>query len=262
MTKKYLIACGDSFTEGHLIGETASWAYWTAKSLGLELKNIASGGMSNEWISLQTISFLQTNRDLWDNSVVIIAWTEMMRQMVHFDDMGGRIGKWIWSAQPNDFISDDCDNDTPGYWIYKHRNSLYPFFSNLSWALMKTYQSILMVKTFCDAKGIPYMFFDAVNDNKLYFENDKTYLRDFEFKKEEFNLDNSLDFVKRIVDLDMINLLFDEKYVDIDGTPILQFIHKWEDGRYCEGNEGHTNVVGAKEVSKFIVKHYEKIYNK
>ena len=222
---EHLITCGDSFTEGHEMGETASWAYWTADGLNLKLINLASGGMSNEWISLQTISFLQKNPHLWNNSVVIIAWTEMMRQMIHFDDMGGKIGKWIWSVQPNDFISDDCGDDTPGYWIYNHRNALYPFFSDLNWALMKTYQSMLMVKTFCDANGIPYIFFDAVNDNKVY-------------------------------------LLFDDKYVNVDGTPILQFIHKWGDERYCEGNSGHTNVIGAKEVSKYIIKHYERIYNK
>ena len=63
---KNLIACGDSFTEGHEMGEPASWAYWTADSLGLELKNLASGGMSNEWISLQTISFLQKNINKYD----------------------------------------------------------------------------------------------------------------------------------------------------------------------------------------------------
>jgi hypothetical protein len=259
---KNLIVCGDSFTEGHDMGETASWAYWIADTLNLKLKNLASGGMSNEWISLQTITFLQKNPELWDSSVVIIAWTEMMRQMIHFDDMGGKIGKWIWSAQPNDFISDDCGDDTPGYWIYKHRDALYPFFSDLNWALMKTYQSMLMVKTFCDSKGIPYMFFDAVNDNKLYFENDKVYIRDYKFEKEEFNLDNSLNFVKSIVDKNMVDLLFDEKYVDVDGTPILQFIHKWGDERYCEGNSGHTNIIGAKEVSKYIIKHYERLYNK
>jgi hypothetical protein len=50
---KNLIVCGDSFTEGHDMGETASWAYWTADTLNLKLKNLASGGMSNEWISLQ-----------------------------------------------------------------------------------------------------------------------------------------------------------------------------------------------------------------
>ena len=62
MHKKYLISCGDSFTEGHDMGEQASWAYWTANSLGLGLINIASGGMSNEWINMRTLSYLQQNK--------------------------------------------------------------------------------------------------------------------------------------------------------------------------------------------------------
>ena len=29
--KKYLVVCGDSFTEGHMLGEKGSWAYPLAK---------------------------------------------------------------------------------------------------------------------------------------------------------------------------------------------------------------------------------------
>ena len=34
---EHLITCGDSFTEGHEMGETASWAYWTADGLNTEV---------------------------------------------------------------------------------------------------------------------------------------------------------------------------------------------------------------------------------
>lgn len=263
MDKKYLVVCGDSFTEGHDMGEQASWAYWTADSLGLELINLASGGMSNEWITMRTLSYLQQNKDRWDDSVVMIGWTEMMRQMTFFDDLGQtNIGKWIWSAQPNDFDCDDWSKDTPGEWMYKHRKSLYPFFSNLPWALMKTYLSIMSLKTFLDSKNIPYLFFDAVNDNKLYYENDGVYLRDFEFKKQPFDVSADHESIGDIVNKEMVEYLFDEKYVDVDNTTLLNWIHSVPDERYCEGNGGHTNEYGAKESSKFIVKHYERLYNK
>jgi hypothetical protein len=263
MNKKYLIACGDSFTAGHDMGETASWAYWTAESLELELINLSMGGMSNEWINMRTLSYLHANKERWNDSVVIIAWTEMMRQMTFFDDLGKtNIGKWMWSAQPSDFDCDDWSIDTPGEWMYEHRQSLYPFFSNLPWALMKTYLSMMILKTFLDSKNIPYLFFDAVNDNKLYYETDGVYLRDFKFEKEPFDVTADHESIGDIVNQQMVEYLFDEKYVDVDGTPILQFIHKWGDERYCEGNGGHTNVIGAKEVSKYIVKHYERLYNK
>jgi hypothetical protein len=262
MNKKYLIVCGDSFTEGHEMGETASWAYWTAKSLNLELINLAKGGMSNEWISMRTLSYLQSNKNLLNNSIVIIAWTEMMRQMVFFDDLDQtKIGKWVWSAQPNDFICDDWSEDTPGEWMYKHRDALFPFFSNLAWALMKTYQSIMNLKTFLDANNIEYIFFDAVNDNKLYYENNNTYLRDFKFEKELFIMDEH-DYISDIVNKKFVDYIFDEKYVNIDETTLLNWIHRIGDERYCEGNSGHTNVFGAQESSKFIVKHYERLYNK
>ena len=263
MEKKYLIACGDSFTEGHDIGETGSWAYWTSESLGLELINLASGGMSNEWITMRTLSYLQQNKNRWNDSVVMIGWTEMMRQMTFFDDLGKtKIGKWVWSAQPNDFICDDWGEDTPGEWMYKHRKSLYPFFSNLPWALMKTYTSIMILKTFLDSNNIPYLFFDAVNDNKLYYENGETYLRNYEFKKELFDVKADHDEVGHIVNEKMVDYLFDEKYVTINNTTLLHWMHSPPDLRYSEGNNGHTNVYGAQEASKFIVKHYERIYNK
>lgn len=262
MNKKYLIVCGDSFTQGHDMGSEASWAHWTADILNLELINLAKGGMSNEWISIRLLSFLQTNRDILSESVVMIGWTEMMRQLVFFDDLGQtKIGKWIWSAQPNDFISDDCGDDTPGYWIYKHKDALFPFFSNLQWALMKTYTSIMIVKTFLESNNIPYLFFDAVNDNKLYYENGLTYLRDYKFEKLPFDITKDHDDVGDIVNEAMVNYLFDENYVTIDNTTLLNWIHSVGDERYCEGNGGHTNVYGAKEAAKFIVKNYERIYN-
>jgi len=262
MHKKYLISCGDSFTEGHELGEQASWAYWTAESLDLKLINLAIGGMSNEWITMRTLSYLQQNKDKWKDSVVMIGWTEMMRQMTFFDDLGKtKIGKWVWSAQPNDFIADDWGEDTPGEWMYKHRKSLYPFFSNLPWALMKTYNSIMILKTFLDSNNIPYLFFDAVNDNKLYYENGETYLRNWEFKKEPFDVTEDHDTVGDIVNQKMVEYLFDEKYVTIDNTTLLNWIHQVGDERYCEGNQGHTNIFGAQESSKFIVKEFYKIYN-
>jgi hypothetical protein len=263
MNKKYLITCGDSFTEGHDMGEKASWAYWTSDSLNLELINLARGGMGNEWITIRTLSFLQTHKEIWNDSVVMIGWTEMMRQLTFFDDLGQtKIGKWVWSAQPNDFICDNWSEDTPGEWMYKHRDALFPFFSNLPWALMKTYASIMTLKTFLDSNNIPYLFFDAVNDNKLYYENEETYLRDYKFEKEPFNVTEDHDSVGDIVNKSMVDYLFDEKYVDIDNTTLLNWIHSASDERYCEGNGGHTNIYGAKESSKYIVKHYERLYNK
>lgn len=263
MNKKHLIVCGDSFTEGHDMGNQASWAYWTANTLRLKLVNLAIGGMSNEWITMRTLSYLQTNKDKWKNSVVMIAWTEMMRQMTFFDDLGQtNIGKWVWSAQPTDFEKNDWSKDTPGEWLYKNRKYLYPFFSNLPWALMKTYNSIMVLKSFLDSNNIPYLFFDAVNDNKLYYENGKTYLRDFEFVKQPFDVTEDHDSVGDIVNKKMVEYLFDEKYVTIDNTTLLNWIHQVGDERYCEGNSGHTNVFGAQEASEYIVKHYERIYNK
>jgi hypothetical protein len=263
MQRKYLITCGCSFTEGHDMGEQASWAYWTAKTLKLDLINIAYGGSSNEWIGMRTLSYLQQNKERWEDSVVMIGWTEMMRQMIFFDDLGQTtIGKWFWSAQPTDFEKNDWSKDTPGEWLYKYRKYLYPFFSNLPFALMKTYISIMNLKTFLDANNIPYLFFDAVNDNKLYYENGETYLRNYEFKKEPFHVTKDHDAIGDVVNEEMVNYLFDEKYVDIDNTTLLNWIHSAPDERYCEGNSGHTNVYGAQEASEYIVKHYERIYDK
>ena len=41
MNKKYLLACGDSFTEGHVQGKKASWATYVGPLVA------SRGGMSN-----------------------------------------------------------------------------------------------------------------------------------------------------------------------------------------------------------------------
>ena len=48
---KYLISSGCSFTAGHTIGETASWATHLAQELDLELINFGKGGSGNEPVS-------------------------------------------------------------------------------------------------------------------------------------------------------------------------------------------------------------------
>jgi hypothetical protein len=89
MSKKYLIACGDSFTEGHVLGKPASWATYVGPKLGLETINIACGGMSNDWICNTTLTWLMKNKEKAKDSVVMIGWTEFGRQHTIYQPING-----------------------------------------------------------------------------------------------------------------------------------------------------------------------------
>lgn len=278
MNKKYLIAAGDSFTTGHSIGETASWAYWVSDQLGLKLINLADGGSSNELISLKTLTYLLNNKDVLNNCIVMIGWSEMSRQLLFFDDLGLEdIGKWVWSARPTDFLYNDHDKISPGYWLYKNKNALYPFFSNLAWALSKTYTSILNLKTFLDTNNINYIFFDVINNNKLFFDdNNLPYLKNFRDhgsfnfpnnKKYDFIGLNDHEIITHILTKNTINYIFDKTYISFDEnySTLLDWLLISDNknvftNKYLIGNDGHSNMHGAKKAAKFIVNEYKKIY--
>jgi len=82
MNKKYLVVSGDSFTEGHTMGEQASWAYWVAKKMNLELINLSCGGKGNEWISNNLLSFLTSTDISLDECIVMVGWSDLSRQIL------------------------------------------------------------------------------------------------------------------------------------------------------------------------------------
>lgn len=267
MKHKYLVVCGDSFTEGHMLGERGSWAYHLANKMNLELINLAIGGMGNEWISNTIITYLQKKEIPLDEVIVMIAWSDVSRQMSYFNNVRGDQYNNIFHIVPGDLL-DNSEQDSSHeemMWVYNNRPSLYPFFSSLIWCLFKTYQSLFYTKLYLESKNIPHLFFDAITDNKIYFQNGDHYFKDSwkSFWTENLQrlfLDTEPPIIQSMLSEENVDYIFDEKYIDIDGKPIMKWLKK-TGNEICEiGNEGHLNELGAKIVADKILKKFKKIY--
>lgn len=264
MSKKYLVVSGDSFTEGHNIGEQASWAYWVAKELNLELINLACGGKGNEWIANTLLSYLNEENIPFDEVVVMVGWSDVSRQSVFVDIQEGIEEPEILDVVIGDLLqkSDNIDDFPKMKWLYNNRKALYPIFSSILWCVFKTYQSLFYTKIFLESKNIPFLFFDVITDNKIYYKNNIPYIKNTwkDFTIEELEeLPWADDLISNMISEKNVKNIFDKKYINFEGKPIFGWL---QDGRleYEVGNDGHTNIKGAKEISKYIVKQYKNIY--
>ena len=270
MEKKHLIAGGCSYTHGHQIGETGSWAYWLTQSTQQTLHNLGKGGVGNEYITQKVLSFLISNPDIAKDSVVMVGWSEPTRQMVFFEPEFG-LG-CFHTMQPEDFIDDNKDTDlwqgnifSPHGWVKEHKKSMWPFFNSLRYCVFKTYFSMITLKTYLEANNIPYVFFDAINPTKVIIDNSSK-----QFKIKKYPTETTLtteyigDFDSMIND-NVIQYIYDNKFISFDGLTMNEWI--WKDGndenrRLTEGNGGHPNAIASKIFADYILKEYEKLYNK
>lgn len=264
MNKKYLVVSGDSFTEGHEMGEVASWAHWVAKELNLELINLARGGMGNEWISNTILNFLNTTNINKDEIIVMVGWSDLARQLSYMDGIYKK-SLGLMTIVPNDLLekSDNIKYDKRAKWIWDNRTALMPFFSNISWYLYKTYQSIFYTKIYLNSLNIPFLFFDCITDNKIYYKNENPYLKNTwnGFQNNDLEKVEHIDeMISEILSKENVDFIFDEKYINFNGNTILEWLKLDGHEKYETGNEGHTNIDGAKEISKYIVEQYKKIY--
>jgi len=275
--KKYLIACGDSFTKGHLLGEKGSWAYHTAKKMNLQLINLAENGACNEWISSTLLLFLHKNLNILSDSVVMVGWTDFQRELLFYNSM--------YHLNKNQSIDDakivtstitpaDVHTDNEfGHQSYvidniikKNKMSVGSFIGDEIVCLHKTYMSILHAKSFLDSKNVPYLFFDTVEDNRLYSDEHGHYVNT-PHKKHYLNFKKVSDipFIQNYTSKSIIDYIFSEPYVDLFEQ---KSIYGWlislafnNNLIYEVGNQGHTNELGADYVGNLIVKEYERIYN-
>lgn len=264
MNRKYLIVSGDSFTEGHQMGERASWAYWVAKELNLQLINLSCGGKGNEWISNTLLSYLNEENISFDEIVVMVGWSDVSRQSVFVDIQEGIEEPELLDVVIGDLLqkSDNIDDFPKMKWLYKNRKALYPIFSSILWCVFRTYQSLFYTKIFLESKNIPFIFFDVITDNKIYYNNSIPYIKntwkDFTIDELE-ELPWADDLISNMISEKNVKKIFDKRYINFEGKPIFGWL---QDGRreYEVGNDGHTNIEGAKEISKYIVEQYKNIY--
>jgi hypothetical protein len=255
------------------MGEQASWAYWTAKELGLELVNLAIGGMANDWIYSKPILWFNKNKDKINQSICMVAWSDFGRQHTIYQPVieTKENSRWVTNISPGDL------GDTPPYdpsneevpmalkFMHENRNGLKPYFGSIIDSLNKTVESQLILREYLETANIPFSFFDAVTLNKFKLNNNKI---------EMLNPDDSpliIDFPNETIMKDESSLLnneissylYDSHYFDFEGQSIWGCYPRWENGseKYEKGNFGHTNIDGAKIFAKLIVDKFKNLYN-
>ena len=291
MNKKYLLACGDSFTQGHIQGKKASWATYAGPKLGLETINIACGGMSNDWICNTTLTWLMKNKEKAKDCAVVIGWSEFGRQHSMFQPViEGDFPNTRWSTtiSPWDFAPNFVDLNDPQIpqalrEIEINKKALQPWFGSISDALYKTYRSILFVKEYCESNNIPYLFFDMIDNQKAIFtpisegdnQNGQNYT--IQVRNRCKNNENQWEFLNcgevrdDQIDLftpELTEYLWDGHYCSIrDENSVLGFIENYpnetgggHDGEYMKDNHGHLNIEGAKWLSDYVVNWYKTYY--
>ena len=281
MEKENLIVCGCSFTRGHFLPETETWGGYTANKLNLKLHNIATGGMGNEWISQRVISYFLNNKELLQNSVVMIGWSEASRLMGTFENGDGY--SEIVTICPQDFYDDQEGEKRRKDWTDEHRYHGYvkknykylsKFFSSFPFCLYKTYYSIYILTQFLESNNIPYLFFDAIG--KLELESiewvgNYTPENRYDYSLKYINTSNEVtEIIEKVpewIPNEMLNHKVADQifnipnYITFDGLSMLTYMFKHGYDKFTEGNPGHPNSIASDLFSDMIIKEYDKLYN-
>lgn len=262
LTKKYLVTSGCSFTNGHHMKEKGSWAYYLADILGMELHNRAVGGQGNEFICDSIIYYLENRKDILDNCIVGIAWSETTRLLspVYYEDVS--CTNWE-TVTPTDFLKSKQHGDGK----FSHLSDASNFFSDISFCIYRTYMSVIKLTYFLKANNIPYFFIDAINKNKV--DIDESTIRKYTGQTKitlEGNMHvsppiniSSADEPFRNVFTKNINDKFFGEFLNVCGyDTILEFMFGDEDDdnkrydRLQKGNGGHPNDIASKEIAESI----------
>jgi hypothetical protein len=272
---KNLVVCGCSFTHGHLLSTDQTWGKFVADKKKWNFYNIAQGGVGNEWISYQTIGFLESNKHLKKDAVVMIAWSESGRLLNTFQyNIDSELD--YQTVRPADFgdghFRTKWDPNVEYYhgYVLKHGKILEPFFRSSYFGFMKTYFAIFNLKNYLELNNIPYIFFDAVGSNringlkKIDKKNLSYYTRDTEGNyiqiEEKSPMDRStpqyLDPSKELG-----KTIFDDKFINFNGsTSMLEEIRKKNFNFYTNGNDGHPNLNACEYFSNLIIEKFDSLY--
>lgn len=281
MEKKNLIVCGCSFSKGHFLSPTETWGGYVAKKMGLTLHNIAIGGMGNEFISTETISYFLNNQELLKDSIVMIGWSETTRLTGTFENSNGYTERV--TVRPQDFDGGEEGKRLHSYWpnnqdkyhgyVKKNHKYLRRFFSSFSYCVYKTYYSIYVLRQFLETNNIPYIFFDAINTSRLdsiEIVNEKEHPYSYRLKwwGNHGEIESIEELVPEYILENFLNkkvesLIFDNSnYISFFGQTMLGYMWTYGWKELTEGNPGHPNSKAADLFSDLIIKEYERLYNK
>lgn len=285
MNKKYLIANGCSFTEGHMLGNDGAWPKFLGQKLNMEVINLAKGGSGNDTILWRTIEFCEMNENIAKNSLYVIQLTECLRYQVYYDNLIKDPQEWHVTPLCFQRTMDSYkDGNEASKWIYKNREELVFIYSNITFALYKTLQNIISLISYFEAHNYPYIIFDGINDHKPFKNGNSYYLKESNSDNinEEFKIKTSLDVIdpddydKNIIRRNqgyfihekLIESIFDNKKI-FRKIPVLlkYFIDKSmkEYGNseyYFQGNSGHPNIEACEIWSDILKEYIEETFGK
>ena len=265
--KKYLIASGCSFTEGHILGKSASWATY----MPYEIINLGKGGRGNRLITQVPISFGMTNPDIAKDSLFIVQLSECLRTLVYYDSELKKYGELTtqghyYHITPGIFLGQGgllTDGNPTGFSstgvhkaIREGRNHLVNFYTNITFTLLKTYWGIINFVNFCENNNYPYLIFDGLNSHIPYEHNGKWVLPNADTRdtSEELRInvaDTDGNEVTAIISEKLIRYIKSIKNYYQD-TTLWKFIMCRDNEDYFKGNSGHPNELGAKKWAEHL----------
>lgn len=267
INKKYLITNGCSFTEGHHMGEIASWPKHLGEFLNLEVINLGKGGSGNDTIINNTIHFGDVNKEIAEDAFFVIGLTECLRYSVSIDLGDDKPIPFVFT--PLQFLFNIYgDKKFDGWdmkhqvcqWVFDNRYVLAPIFTNITERLYNTLMGVVNISNWCEKNNYPYLIFDAINNHIPIQKNDKWYLRGSNPDNEMFSIEVANDIQKYRsysisdgITKEFIQQIKDLKFYYNDKTLMDLLI---ENPSYVKGNDGHPNqeaaVVWAKYLEKVI----------
>jgi len=253
--KKNLLTVGCSFTEGHYLGKEGSWAYYLSQLTNTNLINKGSGGASNEFIMNRLLEELELHSNhIKDDIFVIIQWSECMRSSVYYNHpTNENLSRWF-SITPQELLNDKPQNNNDeNILLYKNKEAFYPFYSLIEPTLSRTYSNMLFVKNYLENNNIPYLFFDGINNHKLFMKGKEWYLRASTKQNSDFKVD--VDIKLPLINPLIFEKLYESKYFFNElGISMNEWLYEMGDS-YSEGNEGHPNALGSSEWAKILLKY-------
>lgn len=268
--KKYLIATGCSFTEGHLLRSEGSWATYFAQNNNLKLVNLGKGGMGNEYILTNIIQWSKLNKDIADNAIFGIQLSESLRTLVCLDFPENNKYPKYWHITPSQFLR---ENGFAGWdltehhnkFIYDNRYALAPFYLNVTNSVLITINAVMGFVDFCRLNNYPFFIFDGVSKCIPEKINNK-YKLTSPCVSDNFDVstNNTTDLDKFFINeckpvihekiIDYINSI--SEYIK-DDVCKYYLKNKGENEQndseyYTIGNQGHPNVEGSKCWAEYL----------
>lgn len=175
----HLVVNGCSFTycQGLESPSTEGWPAIVAKSLGVEVVNLAAPGSGNDGIHRRTYEYLYQNLTTESNPLYVIAWSQFWRREAWYNDCSD-----YRSVMPVQVLNDDPD---------LYQQAIFPFWNEEDFARKSLIHKTSLIHLFSQF-NVPHLMSDYCNDVDV-FQN-PNFLPQFDVMKKlvmnhPFNID-------------------------------------------------------------------------